>query len=36
MLVALLMLGWLAAAFPRLLLETGGHAWGAARHMLGL
>ncbi len=36
MLVALLMLGWLAAAFPRMLLESSSHAWGAARHLMGL
>ncbi len=36
MLVALLMLGWVATAFPRVLMEASGHAWGAARAMLGL
>ena len=36
MLVALVMLGWVATAFPRLLMEASGHAWGAARAMLGL
>ena len=36
MLVALLMLGWVATSFPRMLLEASGHAWAAARHMLGI
>jgi hypothetical protein len=36
MLVALLMLGWIASVFPRLLFESSGHAWVAARRMLGL
>jgi flagellar biosynthetic protein FliR len=36
MLVALLMLGWIASVFPRMLLESSGHAWVAARQMLGI
>jgi flagellar biosynthesis protein FliR len=36
MMVALLMLGWLAAAFPRLLMEAAEHSWTAARHILTL
>jgi flagellar biosynthetic protein FliR len=36
MLVALIMLGWVAAVFPRLLFDSSGHAWAAARRMLGL
>jgi flagellar biosynthesis protein FliR len=36
MLVALLMLGWLAEAFPRLLMEAASHGWSAAHRMLGL
>jgi flagellar biosynthetic protein FliR len=36
MLVALLMLGWIAAVFPRVLLESSTHAWVAARQMLGI
>jgi len=36
MLVALVMLGWVASVFPRMLLESSGHAWVAARQMLGL
>jgi flagellar biosynthetic protein FliR len=36
MLTALLMLGWMATAFPRLLMESSSHAWTAARHLLGL
>ncbi len=36
MLVGLLMLGWIAQAFPRVLMEAAGHAWGAARHMMGI
>jgi flagellar biosynthesis protein FliR len=36
MLVALLMLGWLAEAFPRLLTEAAVHGWSAAHRMLGL
>ena len=36
MLVALLMLGWLAEAFPRMLMESATHGWIAAHRMLGL
>jgi flagellar biosynthesis protein FliR len=36
MLVALLMLGWLAEAFPRMLMEAASHGWSAAHRMLGL
>jgi flagellar biosynthetic protein FliR len=36
MLVALLMLGWIASVFPRMLAESSSHAWVAARQMLGL
>lgn len=36
MLVALLMLGWVATVFPRILMEAAGHAWSAARHILGV
>lgn len=36
MLVALLMLGWLASAFPRLLMEAAEHAWTAAHHLLAI
>ncbi len=36
MLVALMMLGWVAAVFPRMLMEASSHAWIAARHILGL
>jgi len=36
MLVALVMLGWIAAIFPRMLVESAGHAWAAARQMLGI
>jgi flagellar biosynthetic protein FliR len=36
MLVALLVLGWTAAAFPRVLGELSAHAFGAARRMVGI
>ena len=36
MLVALLMLGWVARAFPRALMAAAEHAWSAAHQMLGL
>src|SRR5580658_2474667 len=36
MLVALLMLGWIATVFPKMLFESSSHAWIAARGMLGL
>ena len=36
MLVALVMLGWIASVFPRMLLESSSHAWVAARQMMGL
>lgn len=36
MLTALLALSWIAAVMPRILLEYGGLAWGAARRALGL
>lgn len=36
MLVALVVLAWTAAAFPRILLEASGQALGTARRMLGL
>jgi flagellar biosynthesis protein FliR len=36
MLTALLVLSWIAAIFPRLLLEFSGHAWATARHAIGL
>jgi flagellar biosynthesis protein FliR len=36
MLVALVMLGWIASVFPRMLLESSSQAWLAARQMLGL
>ena len=36
MLVALLMLGWIAVVFPKMLFESSSHAWVAARQMLGL
>jgi flagellar biosynthetic protein FliR len=36
MLTALLVLSWIAALFPRLLREAGGHAWVASHRMLGL
>jgi hypothetical protein len=36
MLVALAVLGWIAALFPRLLREFGGVGLGVSRRMLGL
>ena len=36
MLVALLVLAWIAPLFPRVLLELSGHAWSTARHLLGM
>jgi flagellar biosynthetic protein FliR len=36
MLVALLVLAWIAPLFPRILLELSGHAWTAARRALGM
>ena len=36
MLTALLVLSWIAAVFPRLLLEFSGHAWTTARRAIGL
>ena len=36
MLTALLVLSWIAALFPRLLLEFSGHAWTTARRAIGL
>lgn len=36
MLVALVMLSWIASVFPRMLFESSGYAWAAARQMLGL
>lgn len=35
MLTALLVLSWVAALFPRIMLEFSGHAWTAARQMMG-
>jgi flagellar biosynthetic protein FliR len=35
MLTALLVLGWVAALFPRILLEFSGHAWTTAREQMG-
>jgi hypothetical protein len=35
MLTALLVLSWVAALFPRILLEFSGHAWAAARQLMG-
>jgi flagellar biosynthetic protein FliR len=36
MLVGLLMLGWVAQAFPSTLMSAAEHAWGAAHHLLGM
>src|SRR5689334_18840 len=36
MLTALVVLSWVALLFPRILMESSGHAWSAARHMLGI
>jgi flagellar biosynthetic protein FliR len=36
MLTTLILLSWIAAMFPRMLREIGGHAWTAAYRMLGL
>jgi flagellar biosynthesis protein FliR len=36
MLVALLVLAWIAPLFPRVLLELSGHAWATARTLLGM
>jgi flagellar biosynthesis protein FliR len=36
MLLALLVLAWIAPLFPRVLLELGGHAWSTARRVLGM
>ena len=36
MLTALLVLSWMAAVFPRLLLEFSGHGWTTARRAIGL
>ena len=36
MMAALLMLGWLAASFPRLLMQAAEQAWAAARFILGI
>lgn len=36
MLVTLLMLGWVAWAFPRVLMEAAGHSWQAVRSLLGM
>ena len=36
MLTALAVLSWVAALFPRILMESGGHAWVAVRQMLGI
>jgi flagellar biosynthesis protein FliR len=36
MLAALLLLSWTASLFPRLMLESSGHAWATVRRMLGL
>jgi flagellar biosynthetic protein FliR len=36
MLIALVVLGWVATSFPRILLELSGHAWTTARRALGL
>ncbi len=36
MLVALLVLAWIASAFPRILMEAAGHCWIAARSLLGI
>jgi flagellar biosynthetic protein FliR len=36
MLAALLVLSWIAAVFPRLMRELGGHAWVGAHRVLGL
>jgi flagellar biosynthetic protein FliR len=35
MLTALLVLSWVAALFPRILLEFSGHAWTSARQLMG-
>lgn len=36
MLTALAVLSWVAALYPRLMLESSGHAWAAVRRILGL
>jgi flagellar biosynthesis protein FliR len=36
MLTALVVLSWVAAVFPRLMMELAGHSWAAARRALGL
>jgi len=36
MLTSLVLLGWVAVLFPRIMLEFSGHAWAAARRMLGI
>jgi flagellar biosynthetic protein FliR len=36
MLIALILLSWMSAMFPRILGEIGGHAWTAAYRMLGI
>lgn len=36
MLTALVVLGWVAMQFPRILMESSGHAWVAVRRMLGI
>ena len=36
MLLALLMLSWVAALFPRIMMELSGHAWTAAHRILGI
>jgi len=36
MLTALVVLSWVMALFPRILMQSGGQAWSAARRMLGI
>jgi flagellar biosynthetic protein FliR len=36
MLAALAVLSWVAALYPRIMMETAGHAWTAARRLLGM
>jgi flagellar biosynthetic protein FliR len=36
MLAALAVLSWVAALYPRIMMETAGYAWTAARRLLGM
>jgi flagellar biosynthesis protein FliR len=36
MLTALVVLSWVSLLFPRILMESSGHAWAAARQILGI